>query len=382
MTRRPIGRVRPWLLAVTSVLAACAAPVGQPGEPELGPPLEWRVGLAEHVALWYHGMAYTAARVGADTAAQPEAPPAPPAAPADTLPPVPLYRPGYVDSMTAVKRRAGVFPTELDRRADEFARAFESEAAYAALHFLPLYFRDADALFGAIRIWHQAGGDPRRVGGSAAPAVAFLSSLFPSARQRSVVAAWAEVLQAESRAFYHAHWQEQQPALAALATAVQREWEPLADSLADFLLYAQLRGGELLLVPALGAEGRIVTRGVQRPRVAIQTPPADRPRDALWPFLHELAYPLAAETVREYLAPVRIRELGETAVTSRAAVRTGALLLDRVAPGYASDYRRFFLAAAGRDMADPEAAFDRVFSVPPELEEGLRELVRKALAGI
>ncbi len=370
------------ILAAAALLAGCGAP--QAAEQELAPVREWRIGTAEHVALWYHGLAYTARAVDRPTA-PPEAPPAPRAI-ADTLPPLPLYRPGYVDSMTALKRAAGVFPTELDERADEFAREFEGEAAYSALHFLPLYFRDADALFGAIRVWHQAGGDPRRVGGAAAQAVAFLSSLFRTERQRDVVTAWANVLLTESRVFYHEYWQAREPALTALASAVTAEWRPVADSLADFLLFARLQDGELLLVPALGPEGRIVTRGVQRPRIAIGTPPADRPRDALWPFIHELIYPLAAETVQEYLAPVRIRELGETAITSRAAVRAGALLVDRVLPADGAAYRRFFLEGAGyeppagRDELD--AAFARAFPVPPELEAGLQEIVRQALAGI
>jgi len=370
------------LLAATALLAGCGAP--QAAEQEIAPLREWRIGTAEHVALWYHGLAYTA-RAADAPAAPPEAPPAPRAT-ADTLPPLPLYRPGYVDSMTALKRAAGVYPTELDERADEFAREFEGEAAYAALHFLPLYFRDADALFGAIRVWHQAEGDPRRVAGAAAQAVAFLSSLFRTERQRDVVTAWANVLLAESRAFYHAHWQARQPELAALASAVTAEWRPVADSLADFLLFARLRGGELFLIPALGPEGRIVTRGVQQPRIAITTPPADRPRDALWPFIHELIYPLAAETVQEYLAPVRIRELGETAITSRAALRAGALLVDRVLPADGAAYRRFFLEGAGHEPpAGPDeldAAFARAFPIPPELEAGLQEIVRQALAGI
>src|SRR5690606_27796015 len=201
----------------------------------------------------------------------------------------------YVDSMTALKRAAGVFPTELDERADEFAREFEGEAAYSALHFLPLYFRDAAALFGAIRVWHQAGGDPRRVGGAAAQAVALLSSLFRTERQRDVVTAWANVLRAEPRVFYHGYRQARQPTLSPLASPRTAAWRPVAASLAGFPRFARLRDGDLLLVPALGPEGRIVTRGVQRPRIAIGTPRAGRPRDALWPFIHELIYPLAAE---------------------------------------------------------------------------------------
>jgi len=366
----------------TALLAGCGAP--QAAEQDIAPVREWRIGTAEHIALWYHGLAYTAR--AADTSATPPRARNGPLAGVDTLPPLPLYRPGYVDSMTALKRAAGVFPTELDKRAAEFAREFEGEAAYSALHFLPLYFRDGEALFGAIRVWHQAEGDPQRVTGAAAQAVAFLSALFRTARQRDIVTAWANVLLDESRVFYHEHWRAVQPELAALASAVSTEWQPAADSLRDFLLFANLRGGELFLVPALGPEGRIVTRGVQRPRVAIGTPPPGRPRDALWPFIRELIYPLTAETVREYLAPVRIRELGETAITSRGAVRAGALLVDRALPADGAAYLRFFLQGAGHELPagrdELDAAFVRAFPVPTELQAGLEEMVQRALAGI
>ncbi|HEX7051506.1 MAG TPA: hypothetical protein VF188_14970 [Longimicrobiales bacterium] len=353
---------------VAFALAGCPRQPSAVEVPEREPLEGWRVGAAEHLALWYHGLAYTRAGAARDTV---------------VLPP---YRPGYVDSIVAVKRARGVYPTELDRRADEFAERFR-DGGYDGLQFVPLYFRNMEALFAGIALWRRAGGDPRRTGSAdAARVVAFLSTLFPRGEQREVVAEFAGVLREEADTFYHAYWQELGPDLVRRAAAVQTEWDRLAPRLRTYLDYLQLEDGELFLVPALDGEGRTVTRGTTSPRVAVPAPPDGRPREAVLAFVHELLYPLVGDVIRDYLAPVRIREVGEDVLAARAAARGGALLLDRAAPDRAADYRRFYLRAAGRtppeDPASLEAAFADAFPIPSELERGLVEVIERALAGI
>ena len=92
-------------------------------------------------------------------------------------------------------------------------------------------------------------------------------------------------------------------------------------------------------------------------------------------------YSLVTEVVRENVAPARLRELGEDAVTSRAAARAGALVLDRLAPAQAEGYRRFYSRAAGRSGTG-DAAFLAAFPLPPELESSLPQALQQALAGI
>jgi hypothetical protein len=364
-----VGRLRrPPLRALLLALLAAGCgvrgvgPEGEPAQPRRL--TEWRVGIAEHLGLWYHGLAYVGVGAAEDTV-------------------LPIYRPGYVDSIAAAKRRMGIGSTPLEQRASEFRERFRDGEAYRGLQFLPLYFRDADALFSGIRLWAQAGGDPRRVGSDqAARVVAVLSTLFPRAAQRQAVAEWASVLEEETRSFYHAYWEGEAPRLQQAAAAVEQEWRALAPALANYLDYMRLRGGELFLVPALGAEGRTVTRGVANPRVAVLAPPPGAPETAVWSFVHELLYPLVGDVIREYLAPVRIRELGESKLATRAAVRGGAILLARAAPDRVASYRRFFLEQKGIAGADDEAAFARAFPLPEELERGLTETLERALVGL
>lgn len=352
--------------AIAVLLAACPRPAPEEAAPP--PPAGWRVGSAEHIGLWYHGLA-----IVADTTVPPGA----------TLP---RYAPGYADSIAALKRRRGIEPTALDRRAADFRTIFRDES-YRGIEFVPLYFQSQDALFNGIALWRAAGGNPRRAGSvEEARLIAFLSSVFPRAAQRQAIAEWAEALADESRSFYHAYWEEQAPALAASAAAVQREWGELRPELGNFLEYMRLENGEIFLVPALGIEGRFVSSGLPVPRSAIMTAAPDRAEDAVLAFVHELLYPLVGDAIREYIAPAKIRELGEDALRERAAVRGGALLLDRAAPERAGRYRRLYLRSIG--MAAPtepaalDAAFRDAFPLPPELERGLEEAVDRSLAGI
>lgn len=366
--RDPIRRAAPLIVALA---AACAAPQGaeEPG-PEAGRPVGWRVGVEEHIALWYHGCAYVRDR---DAAAE------------DAV--VPRFAPAYVDSIVRVKRRLGVYPTALDTLPEALRRELATEA-YDGMEFLPLYFRDTAALFSAVEAWEAAGGNPRRAGSAeAARVIGFLSSLFPRARQRETVVAFTNALRAERDAFYAAYWQERLPALRSRIAGVQREWDALAPALRAYLDYAQLEDGELFLVPALGVEGRLVSRGLPVPRAAVLEPPAARPGDAVLVFVHEATYPIAGEAVRDYVAPARIRELGEERLLALAAVRAGEMLLQDVAPARVDDYRRLYLSAVGRDPGEAEedgleAAFREAFPLPDDLESGLRQTVDRALAGI
>jgi hypothetical protein len=372
MTRRwrwPRAAVPALLLA-----AGCgpAEPAAAPAPPQVG----WQVTAAPHAALWYHGMAHLAPAAGVPGAA---------AIAAEVLP---VFRPGYVEEITAEKRRLGIGPTPLETRGEEFDGAFAGEA-YATLAFLPLYFQDWDALRSGLRVWDQTGGDPRRAASpAAAQVIAFLSRAFPQATQRRNVLAWFALLEHEAQLFYTAHWSRVEPELQARGAAVAREWEELRPGIAAYLEYARLRNGELLLVPALGPEGRAVTGSGGSPagnRIAVAVPPPAEPAAAVYHLVHELLYPLAGTVVREQVAPARLRESGEAVFVARAAIRAGALLLDHADPARAAAYRRVYLAAAGHPVPPaPELAarFAEAFPLPDELAEGLAVEVRRSMAGI
>jgi hypothetical protein len=375
------GRVMPFALVASMTAAACVPPgAPRPTPPHLERPHEWQFQLAEHVALWYHGLAHTGSPLEDERAT--------PLAPVDSV---------YVRHVTETKRLRGVAPTELELQSAEFAATFRQSAAYRQLEFLPLYFHDLDALTGAVRIWAQVGGDPRRAGSAqAANAVALLSGMFPQPVQRAVVARWTDALIEERRVFFAQYWTEQSPDLERSVRAAHAAWQAFSPSLRPLLAYLGLEGGDVFAVPALGADGRILPRGAGRPRAAVRVEPTgnaadDEPSaphgdDVAFGFLHELMYPLAAEAVREYIAPARLRELGADRLDQHAAVRGGDMVLEAVAADRADAYRRHFLRATAQLVPDPRPqvarAFRQTFPLPPELERGLEETVRRALAGI
>lgn len=367
----PRSRPRRVALATAALcwLSACATAARAP-ETETEQIVGWRVTAAEHIGLWYHGLAYTHAAV----------------APAETTV-LARFAPGYVERIVALKRQQGVYPTPLDERAAEFGRIFSSDDTYLRLEFLPLFFRSGEALQSGIDLWNRAGGNPYSAGSpEAAQLIAFLSQLFPRPAERQTVVTWVGLLQEESSAFYHAYWNSNAAQFTATAAAVQREWDALAPALKQYLAYIAFQNGELFLTPALGAEGRTVTQGTAVPRVAVLMPPANRPADAIWGFIHELLYPIVGDVVREQIAPARIRELGEERLASLSAIRGGAILLQETAPNRVDEYRRFFLEAVGRtaptSSAELATAFENAFPLPPELLRGLQQAVATARAGI
>jgi hypothetical protein len=398
---RAAGRARtatrpgPVLLCAVVLAAAACAPPGapQPTPPHLAQLREWRFQVAEHVALWYFGLAHTGTPILERASSS-----------------LPLHDTVYARQAAADKRARGIAPTPLEQRAAEFGAAFRRSAAFGQLEFLPLYFEDHDALVAAIRVWTQVGGDPRRAGSApAANVVALLSGMFPQAAERDLVAAFMNALVEERTRYFATHWAERRSVLERAASLAQLEWNALAPVLRPVLAYLNLEGGDVFLAPTLGAEGRILPRGAGRPRAAVRIDLPDRldgtaPNSAdtaaagaearaaakadaaLFGFLSELLYPLAGEAVREHLAPARVRELGVTRLEQHAAVRAADMLLARVAPDRRSGYQRHYLVAAGGDASGDDAAltqrFAATFALPSELEAGLDATLTAALAGI
>ena len=173
---------------------------------------------------------------------------------------------------------------------------------------------------------------------------------------------------------------EREPALRAKADSARAFWLQLQTPLDPLFRHLQVRGGEVLLTPSLGAEGRTVTTRALL-RTAVGSQPGGAAQDVAWELLHELMYSLVTDVVQQHVAPAVLADLGEATVTSRAATRAGALVLERLAPAHAPAYRRLYLRAAGRTGSDA-AAFQAAFPLPSDLERGLARAVEEALAGI
>lgn len=371
--------LHPVTLLVAGVLplvAACAPAPGPPTGPAPGanvpaqgvPPgqLRWTVATRPGMDLWYHGLAYTGFR---GEAAE-----------------LPIHDPGYVDRMVAAKREAGVHPTVLDRRAEEFRALFEGGTRYSALHFLPLYFQTGEAFFAAMRSWLQAGGDPRRIQDPMlAQQVAFFAQQFPAEAERRALAAWLDVLMEEGRVFYTGYRQQRESRLSGVPAAVQAEWDRLATPLTPFLDYLLMNQGELVLSDPLGPEGRTIDLGRRNNRVAVMMPDPARPADAVWAALHEMLYPFVNGIIADRLAPAQLREMNQQLLARRAAIRAAALVLEQVAPEAVGAYREAHLRWAGVTVpagaAERERAFLAAFPLPAGLPEALVEGIANITRG-
>ncbi len=355
------------------VLASACAPVEEPATGPLAPAVQplppgevrWTATTRPQVDLWYHGLATIDFR---GTAAG-----------------LPIHPPQYAERMAAVKRGAGVQPTALERRADELRAVFEAGPRYSSLHFLPLNFPTGEAFIAALQRWIQVGGDPARVPDPAqAQAVAFLSRQFPTDAERRALSTWMEVLGEEGRVFYTAHRERETAALAATVAAVQSEWDALAPRLRPVMDALQLNQGEILVSPAIGPEGRMLELGRRYARTAVNAPPTGRGPDVIWATLHEVMYPFVDGVLEDQLAPAQLRDADRPLLARRAAIRSGALVLQQVAPDAVPAYREAHLRWTGvpvpASTIERERAFERAFPLQDPLPAALAQGIQSLLA--
>ena len=256
-------------------------------------------------------------------------------------------------------------------RAPEALRtAMRSDRAFDILHFAPLYFPSATpaALIAVVR---AVGVDPPA--GTAARGRFLLGALtasFPKPDQRSRLFALADF--ADGLA-------EEPPVAAGRLVALQSRWNAdFAPALAPYLRAHRLDGGVILVVPALGAEGRIFAgrpddRGDNV--IAVGDHPSARDGDApLFAAIRELCF----ATVTPALAALTAAPNATDAATraSAGAVRCGAALLDLTLPLRAPAYRAFWASLARTD------AFDAAFPPDAALDSAITSALRRDVRGM
>lgn len=268
-------------------------------------------------------------------------------------------------------------------------RALRAAPGHEVLHFVPLYHPSADraALAAALR----AAAEP--AGGATAPRAALLvgalTQSLGAADRRTLLPALATALGAR---------RADPPSAASMRTR-QRELDSLyLPALAPWLVLERLDRGRVLVIPAIGAEGRLFAGTADRADnlVAVGSfEGATDPAASLHAFVREICFPAVSRATNG----ARGFSVGDPASARRAslaAVRCGAALLDARLPARADAYRTFWLAQASQNSAAPSAgdstenpasrpaaireAFDRAF--PPDaalatsLERAIARLAR------
>ncbi|MBI4513595.1 MAG: hypothetical protein HY702_05735, partial [Gemmatimonadetes bacterium] len=121
----------------------------------------------------------------------------------------------------------------------------------------------------------------------------------------------------------------------------------------------------------LGPEGRLVTGDRRRNVAAVRF--AASPQEILYVAVREMCFEWGRGVLEEYVAPVE-RRGRERALEAYAAVRCGALVMDRVLPEYADGYRAAYGVPAG-------ASFEQAYPVPEAVVRGLGERLDFLLDG-
>jgi len=362
--------VRAFALAwVVASVAACASVGGGanvpavPG-PNQGRPDEiWPIKVREHVDLWLHGFAL----LQEDSSF------------------VPFFKRSYGTEMTVLKNRANVV-TQLDANRDRLRARLTANPQLVNAQFVPLNFASWDQLAQAVDLFIRANGDPRAASSQQqAAAIAFFAAYFQTGPDRDWLRLFVQSLTDESNRFYHSYWLQQQRERANVLELADTLWQrTYRPRMQRFLNNTQQPQGEILLSLPLDGEGRTQTAGSRSNIMAVAFP--DRPNDAADAFYviaHEAVGQLAATAVTDNITPEQRRTgLGDR-YQSAAAVRAGALLIQRISPENLDAYMRYYLRSVNRPAgSNVQTAFLAAFVIPDTIRDALIRQLELVLGGI
>ena len=323
----------------------------------------WPVRTREHVDVWLHAYAM----LGSDS----------------TL--VPYFRRGYRDQMLALRRQRGVTSMLDANRSRLLERVAIQPSLATGPQFMPFYFASWEQLRQVVDLFLRAGGNPRATNDPALQQYfAVLGASFQSAADREWLRLFVESVDDESRKFYHEYWLSESRARAGTIARIdslwQRTWRP---AFQRYLNNSQQQNGEIYLSLPLDGEGRTVNFSKVQNAVAVGLPDAQSADAVLYAFAHEVAGSVASTAIDDNTTPAD-RRAGKTArFEQSAAVRAGALLLERVLPSAVPGYMRYYLQATGRSAPnDPRAAFASVFAVPDAVSDAIARQIEVILGGI
>lgn len=338
--------------------AATAARRGERPRPASG----WRIDAREHVDLWLHGFALLQ----------------------DDVSLVPYFRPGYRPSLQA-QRPSGT--SALDANRARLTQRLTENPNLTSAQFVALYFASWSDLRRGVERFLADDGELREARNQEEYRMyATLRTYFPAAADRDWLRLFVSALDDERTRFFRAWWLQQEQLRAPIRGEVESLWNgTYAAAFSRFMRGAMPREGAILLSVPLGGEGRTLSVGGRDNFVTVTFPaPGEDPREALHVVAHEVVGVTATATVRDHASAADERS-GEAAKwTSLAAVRGGAMLLERIAPELVDGYRRYYLRLARVTVpaTDPRAQFAATFPLPAAIGDALRRAIDDVLAGI
>ena len=324
---------------------------------------QWPIKTREHVDLWLHGFALLQT-----DATQ-----------------IPFFRRGYRDSVTLRKNRSNLL-TQLDANRDRLAARFTAFPNLVSAQFAALYFGSWDDTRRATEMFLRAEGNPRAATDQqSAQVIAALSGYFPSAADRDWLRLFVQSLEDERAKFFHDYWLAEQRSRAPVLVALDSIWHgDVRPKMQRYLGNTQQFTGDFLLSLPLNGEGRTIVVGSRLNIVAVTFPATvAESRDAIFVFAHEVVAAVTGPAIADNTSPAEKRAGATDRHTSNAAVRGGAMLLERVAPELVDGYARYYLRAANATFSgDPKAALATVFPLPDLLRDAILRQLDVVLGGI
>jgi hypothetical protein len=359
---RGVRQARRFLTALAlSAVAALPSAAQLPGASMTGG--KWPIRTREAVDLWLHGFAM----ISSDTS------------------PVPLFRRGYREALTAARSKASAV-TDLDVNHDALAKRLRENPALVNAQFLVFSFESWEALVATIDAFVKADGDPKKAKSKeSAAAFTNLARLFPAKADREFIRVLANALQNEKDVFFHLWWVDEMRHRERTLAAVDLIWQAeLRPKLQGFLNHSQQPNGELILSPVIEGEGRAVVDVKEHSLVAVGFP--DSPEhaiNAVYAFAHEIVAPLTDPEVADNTTPAEKRSGTATTIGNSALVRGGGMLFAHLSPELASGYARYYLNLAHVTYdGDPMTALARAFPLPKAMVDAIERQLSISFGGI
>jgi hypothetical protein len=310
-----------------------------------------------HVDLWYHGLAVVGFGENAD---------------------VDIYNPGYLERVRRIKEELGVYPTSLDRAAEEMKEGLDADRVFQNLHFLPLYFPTAtpeQMLRGLNAITNQDASDSGAAASETGGGLGFAVAAFANEDQRRTLGRFVRALEEEWTSFFQDYWSDSLAVGEELQGQIQTGWdENVAGPLDEFLGRHDLDSGRIFVSAVLGPVGRSVEQDRERGRenaVAVWTQSGVDPTISVSAAVREMCMALVDGRVvnvgtRSGRSPM--------SVVGSASARCGALLFEKHNPDFLTSYQRAFLSAAGEATTEAELASDFEDAFP--INSGVMDILR------
>jgi len=324
----------------------------------------WRVAALEHVDLWLHGFALLTSDTGR----------------------VPFFERGYKQQVTALKRQRNVY-SQLDANQATLSARFAANPALTNAQFLAMYFSSFQQIVSATDFFIRSGGDPRAASDpQVQQEIALLAATFRSPADRDWLRLFVQSLQDESTRFFHDYWVAEQQTRGAAYAAFNEQWTSrYYPKLSRFLNNTQQASGQVVLSLPLGGEGRTINDGKQSNMIAVAFPrTVDAAPDAFFVVAHEAVGQVVQGAINDNTTPAEQRSGAANEYVGTGQVRGGALLLQRVLPGLAPAYMRYYLRTLGRTppAGDPTAAFNAAFPLPEAIVAAIGRQIDIVLGGI